>query len=337
MPLTASSSRTCTRVGRLHRSRSRRSSVGRSRRPRARGYDRPAPSLHRSVPRAEHPRPGLHAGRLGHAERQMGVRVRRSGCGAARAVVRRRASVLEDHRRSLHLPVEAERHRRHGLPRRRLVPAHVHGSERLAGAAGAAQFRRRRLRGADLGERRSRRTASRRPRELRARRHRSAQARRQHRRGPRLRSGDRHDHPPRQAGTWKPKSESIFYTRTTGLWQPVWIEAAGPTRIGKSAGHAGRRQVADHRRGGSRARRAADAGHGRGARAQDACRGDARRSGAGRPGGERARHAGHRGDHARRAARVASGSARALRPHARDPVGKHRAWTASRATSGSGR
>jgi beta-galactosidase/beta-glucuronidase len=37
---------------------------------------------------------------------------------------------------------------------------------------------------------------------------------------------------PRGKQYWKPKSESIFYTRTTGLWQPVWIEAAGTTRIG---------------------------------------------------------------------------------------------------------
>ena len=38
---------------------------------------------------------------------------------------------------------------------------------------------------------------------------------------------------PRGKQYWKPKSESIFYTRTTGLWQPVWIEAAGTTRIGR--------------------------------------------------------------------------------------------------------
>jgi beta-galactosidase/beta-glucuronidase len=38
---------------------------------------------------------------------------------------------------------------------------------------------------------------------------------------------------PRGKQYWKPKSESIFYTRTTGLWQPVWIEAAGATRIGR--------------------------------------------------------------------------------------------------------
>ena len=38
---------------------------------------------------------------------------------------------------------------------------------------------------------------------------------------------------PRGKQYWKPKSETIFYTRTTGLWQPVWIEAAGPTRIAR--------------------------------------------------------------------------------------------------------
>lgn len=36
---------------------------------------------------------------------------------------------------------------------------------------------------------------------------------------------------PRGKQYWKEKSESIFYTRTTGIWQPVWIEAAQPTRI----------------------------------------------------------------------------------------------------------
>ena len=36
---------------------------------------------------------------------------------------------------------------------------------------------------------------------------------------------------PRGKQYWKEKSESIFYTRTTGIWQPVWIEAVQPTRI----------------------------------------------------------------------------------------------------------
>jgi beta-galactosidase/beta-glucuronidase len=36
---------------------------------------------------------------------------------------------------------------------------------------------------------------------------------------------------PRGKQYWQPASASIFYTRTTGLWQPVWIEAAGATRI----------------------------------------------------------------------------------------------------------
>jgi beta-galactosidase/beta-glucuronidase len=36
---------------------------------------------------------------------------------------------------------------------------------------------------------------------------------------------------PRGKQYWQPKSEGIFYTRTTGLWQPVWIEAVGATRI----------------------------------------------------------------------------------------------------------
>ena len=32
---------------------------------------------------------------------------------------------------------------------------------------------------------------------------------------------------PRGKQYWEPKSRSIFYTRTTGIWQPVWLEAAG--------------------------------------------------------------------------------------------------------------
>ena len=36
---------------------------------------------------------------------------------------------------------------------------------------------------------------------------------------------------PRGKQYWKETSESIFYTRTTGIWQPVWIEAVQPTRI----------------------------------------------------------------------------------------------------------
>lgn len=38
---------------------------------------------------------------------------------------------------------------------------------------------------------------------------------------------------PRGKQYWRVKSESIFYTRTSGLWQPVWIEAAGTTRIAR--------------------------------------------------------------------------------------------------------
>jgi len=38
---------------------------------------------------------------------------------------------------------------------------------------------------------------------------------------------------PRGKQYWREKSEAIFYTRTTGLWQPVWIEAAGRTRVAR--------------------------------------------------------------------------------------------------------
>ncbi|HEY1214899.1 MAG TPA: beta galactosidase jelly roll domain-containing protein, partial [Bryobacteraceae bacterium] len=32
---------------------------------------------------------------------------------------------------------------------------------------------------------------------------------------------------PRGKQYWEPKSKSIFYTRTSGIWQPVWIEPTG--------------------------------------------------------------------------------------------------------------
>ena len=32
---------------------------------------------------------------------------------------------------------------------------------------------------------------------------------------------------PRGKQYWEPKSRSIFYTRTSGIWQTVWLEAAG--------------------------------------------------------------------------------------------------------------
>jgi len=36
---------------------------------------------------------------------------------------------------------------------------------------------------------------------------------------------------PRGKQYWKEESEGIFYTRTTGIWQTVWLEPVGPTRI----------------------------------------------------------------------------------------------------------
>ncbi|MEN6537540.1 MAG: sugar-binding domain-containing protein, partial [Bryobacteraceae bacterium] len=36
---------------------------------------------------------------------------------------------------------------------------------------------------------------------------------------------------PRGKQYWEPKSRSIFYTRTSGIWQPVWIEAAGESYL----------------------------------------------------------------------------------------------------------
>ncbi len=36
---------------------------------------------------------------------------------------------------------------------------------------------------------------------------------------------------PRGKQYWEPKSRGIFYTRTTGIWQPVWLEAAGESYL----------------------------------------------------------------------------------------------------------
>jgi beta-galactosidase/beta-glucuronidase len=36
---------------------------------------------------------------------------------------------------------------------------------------------------------------------------------------------------PRGKQYWKPQSESIWYTRTTGIWQPVWLERVPPLHI----------------------------------------------------------------------------------------------------------
>jgi beta-galactosidase/beta-glucuronidase len=38
---------------------------------------------------------------------------------------------------------------------------------------------------------------------------------------------------PRGKQYWKEQSESIFYTRTTGIWQTVWLEAVEPTHLKK--------------------------------------------------------------------------------------------------------
>ncbi len=38
---------------------------------------------------------------------------------------------------------------------------------------------------------------------------------------------------PRGKQYWEPKSRGIFYTRTTGIWQPVWLEATGSSYLEK--------------------------------------------------------------------------------------------------------
>lgn len=38
---------------------------------------------------------------------------------------------------------------------------------------------------------------------------------------------------PRGKQYWEPKSRGIFYTRTSGIWQPVWLEATGASYLDK--------------------------------------------------------------------------------------------------------
>ena len=38
---------------------------------------------------------------------------------------------------------------------------------------------------------------------------------------------------PRGKQYWEPKSAGIFYTRTSGIWQPVWLEAAGESYLSR--------------------------------------------------------------------------------------------------------
>ncbi len=38
---------------------------------------------------------------------------------------------------------------------------------------------------------------------------------------------------PRGKQYWKPNSEIIWYTRTTGIWQPVWLEAVAPVHVAR--------------------------------------------------------------------------------------------------------
>src|SRR5439155_1449257 len=47
----------------------------------------------------------------------------------------------------------------------------------------------------------------------------------------RRRSADGPIHIPRGKQYWEPKSRGIFYTRTTGIWQTVWLEAAGASYL----------------------------------------------------------------------------------------------------------
>src|SRR5260370_25426038 len=58
---------------------------------------------------------------------------------------------------------------------------------------------------------------------------------------------------PRGKQYWEPKSRSIFYTRTTGIWQTVWLEAVGRS-------HLDRVQVAAKAGGNARTHAPAQAG-----------------------------------------------------------------------------
>ena len=179
--------------------------------------------------------------------------------GLPRAVVAAAHTLPQHHRRALHLPVRAERHWRHGVPRRRLVSAHVHGAAAWQGRRVLLQLRRRRLRSHGLGQRTKL-----------AGRTRAAhvgfafdvtdrsEARRERRHGAGLGSRDRPDHPARQAGLAAEVRGHLLHAHDRPLAAGV-DRGRGRRCVSRAADDARRRSVArcaidaaPQRRGGRR-------------------------------------------------------------------------------------
>ena len=118
----------------------------------------------------------------------MGFRVRRRRARPCRGLApsRNPGPVHADHRRALRLPDEALGHRRHVVPRRRVVPAYGAHPRGLARTPRAAAFRGRGLRGAGLPQRPRPGQPQRRPDLVFLRRDRRPRPRRQRARRPRV-------------------------------------------------------------------------------------------------------------------------------------------------------
>ena len=165
----------------------------------------------------------------------------RSRCQLAHA----RGGAVEQHDpRPVRARDPGERHRRHRFLPRLLVPPHLRVSGAQGGRAPAPALRRRRLPRDRLGQRRARdrheggytpfttdlpscwtpRAAD----DRRARRRRPADLAK-----------------PRGKQDWQLEPHSIWYPRTTGIWQTVWLETVPATRIGRVALDAEPRALGD--------------------------------------------------------------------------------------------
>ena len=152
----------------------------------------------------------------------------------------------------------SQRHRRHLVPplvwyrRDVTMPAGVEGPTR------AAQLRRGGLPRHGLGQRPKLAGDARgRQHAVRLRRHRLLKARRATRSSCAPRTRPPTASIPRGKQYWEPKSRGIFYTRTSGIWQTVWLEAVGDSYLDRACASRRRSTARCASRRASRGRRPA--------------------------------------------------------------------------------
>ena len=168
--------------------------------------------------------------RLDRPLRRLGVRPRRRRRRARAGWLARRDAASRG-RIAVPLParVRALRDRRPGLPPvvwyRRTFDA-----PRARRRPAAAALRRRRLRGRGLGRTAARRRPRGRADPVHRRRHRRALRRRRRRSSSSApRTTRTTSTQPRGKQDWQREPHAIWYHRTTGIWQPVWLEAVAAT------------------------------------------------------------------------------------------------------------